>query len=116
MQRYEYDGKGQVIRSIDASGMVTETRYDNNGQTVQVSAMPSGQAQPDHHLCLRRRGPGAAGDRRRRATALRRSTAYAYDPSGLRLSTPWIRTVGADHALCYDANGNVVARTDAKGR
>ncbi|MCW7537066.1 polymorphic toxin type 43 domain-containing protein [Aquabacterium sp. A7-Y] len=126
---YRYDAKGQAVWMRDANGVWTQTEYDADGRVRAVVVDPkygpdwvSGTA-PDNPagLALRTEYAHDLGGRVLRVTegagsAQPQVTEYRYDVFGRRteeVAAPGsldLRTV-----YTYDENGNVTAKTDARG-
>ena len=115
--RYAYDGQGRQISTTDPGGVVTTMRYDGNGQLLET-VQDAGGLNLRTTYAWDARGlqlsvTEAAG------TADSRTTAYAYDVLGRRISETSDAGAGRMNlvtAYAYDANDNLVASTDAAGR
>ncbi|RQQ00438.1 LysM peptidoglycan-binding domain-containing protein [Burkholderia stagnalis] len=114
LTRYEYDAKGQIIRTTDPSGTVTETRYDLNGRAVTVIVDPSGLKlattfvyDATGNALTTIEGAGSTSQKTTRNTydGAGRLIERVVDPDGMKLTTRY----------AYDNVGNVVAETDASG-
>jgi|GEM_PF-1136118 len=112
---YSFDGKGLVIDTTDANGVVTRKEYDRDGRVTAVVIDPSGLAlrteyQYDSRGSAIRVTEGAG-------SANPRVTEYVYDTLGRRTSEivdPGSGKLNLTTSYQYDANGNVIRKTDAK--
>jgi YD repeat-containing protein len=112
--RYQYSEQGRVLVTTDANGIETRTTTDLRGAVVQIVRDPAGLGE---YTEFNYDGAGnklsvSRGYLRNGIATVANTTHYQYD--GLN------RLVGqsgsdADATYGYDANGNVVARTDGNG-
>ncbi|GAU06915.1 Rhs family protein [Burkholderia stabilis] len=112
--RYEYDAKGQQVRTTDPSGTVTDTHYDLNGRKLTVVVDPDGQKltttftyDGTGQVLTVTEGAGSATAKVTQNTydGAGRPIEQIVDPAGLKLTTR--------HA--YDSVGNLVSETNAAG-
>jgi YD repeat-containing protein len=120
---YSYDGQGRVLTQTDSNGVVTLTQYDNKGQVTSVTVDPSDNTigytglnlvtlysydSVGHTLSVTQ----AAG------TSSARTTKYVYDTLGRRIQEivdPGTGHLNLTTAYSYDANNNVVTKTEGLG-
>jgi YD repeat-containing protein len=109
---YVWDPKGQQIRSTDPSGIATEIEYDLNGQVTRRTVdSGTGRLNLSTVYSYDDRGKtltvtdAAGGVTQYFYDKLGRRNQERVDPTGLNLVTRYY----------YDANDNVVAKTDANG-
>jgi large repetitive protein len=109
--RYEYDAQGRQIKVTDASGRTTSMAYDTKGQLIEVVQDPNGLAlrttytwNHDGQQLSVTEGAGSASAR---------TVDYVYDGFGRRILE---NIAGLVTTYAYDANDNLVLRTDASGR
>ncbi|MEM8696559.1 MAG: LysM peptidoglycan-binding domain-containing protein [Pseudomonadota bacterium] len=118
--RYVFDGKGQTIRITDPDGRITELVHDREGRRIEQRIDPTG-------LNIRTNWVYDEGGRlishvEGFGTTDRLTNHYHYDAAG-RLTKQILdpNTPGNPNGqdietlFAYDANGNMVARTDAEG-
>jgi YD repeat-containing protein len=111
---YAYDGQGRQLTVTDATGRVTEMSYDREGRLLQTAQDPSG-------LNLRTVYSYDALGRQVRVvegaeTAAARTVDYGYDELGRRTSETVAKdTLNLTTSYTFDANDNLVTRTDALG-
>ncbi|AXQ28041.1 LysM peptidoglycan-binding domain-containing protein [Solimonas sp. K1W22B-7] len=128
---YEYDAFGQSIRTTDASGVVTETLFDKQGQVTAVIADVAGlklattyayvysAAAVGYKLTVKEGIPasGTSGAWNLTAPPLR-TTDRVYDKAG-RLITEIVDPAGGALQLTteytYDKNNNLVSKKDPNG-
>ncbi|MGH8049496.1 MAG: hypothetical protein ACREPB_02430, partial [Arenimonas sp.] len=111
-----YDGQGRQVKVTDASGRITTMSYDQEGRLLQTAQDPSG-------LNLRTSYSYDAAGRQvtvteGSGTSNSTTTQYNYDVFGRRDSEiidPGIGHLILSTGYLYDANDNVVQRTDATG-
>ncbi|KVT75692.1 hypothetical protein WT25_02040 [Burkholderia territorii] len=112
--KYEYDAKGQQVRTTDPSGTVTETHYDLNGRKMTVIVDPSGQKltttfayDGTGQVLTVTEGAGSATAKVTQNTydSAGRLIEQTVDPAGLKLTTRY----------AYDPAGNLVSETNAAG-
>ncbi|KER81216.1 hypothetical protein IA64_15700, partial [Xanthomonas arboricola pv. celebensis] len=112
--RYSYDGLGRQVRVVDPSGVISEFRYDLDGQLLESVLDPAGLAIKTTYswdeLGRQLSVTEAVG------TTAAKTTTYAYDAVGRRTR----EVVDASKlnlvtSYTYDANGNLVSRRDASG-
>ncbi|WP_196491728.1 LysM peptidoglycan-binding domain-containing protein [Burkholderia territorii] len=112
--KYEYDAKGQQVRTTDPSGTVTETHYDLNGRKMTVIVDPNGQRltttfayDGTGQVLTVTEGAGSATAKVTQNTydGAGRLIEQTVDPAGLKLATRY----------AYDPAGNLVSETNAAG-
>ncbi|OXI15699.1 LysM peptidoglycan-binding domain-containing protein [Burkholderia sp. AU15512] len=112
--RYEYDAKGQQIRTTDPSGTVTDTHYDLNGRKMTVIVDPNGQKltttfayDGTGQILTVTEGADSTAAKATQNTydGAGRLIEQVVDPAGLRLTTHYV----------YDPAGNLVSETNAAG-
>ncbi|MDQ1133914.1 YD repeat-containing protein [Pseudoxanthomonas winnipegensis] len=113
--RYTYDALGRALSVQDPRGTITRYRYDTRGQLLESVVDPDGLALRTTYtwdeLGRQLSVTTAAG------TASASTTSYTYDGAGRRTKqTEAAGKLNLVTAYVYDADGNVVARTDASGR
>jgi large repetitive protein len=110
-----YDGQGRTLTVVDASGRETRMTYDRKGNLTESLVDPTGLAlrttyswDRDGRQLTMTEGAG---------TAAARTVSYGYDRFGRRITeTVAPGTLDLVTSYEYDANDNVVRRTDASGR
>ena len=110
-----YDGQGRTLTVVDASGRETRMTYDRNGNLTESLVDPTGLAlrttyvwDRDGRQLTMTEGAG---------TAAARTVSYGYDRFGRRITeTVAPGTLDLVTTYDFDANDNVVRRTDASGR
>ncbi|KVG05594.1 hypothetical protein WJ24_26845 [Burkholderia vietnamiensis] len=112
--KYEYDAKGQQVRTTDPSGTIADTRYDPNGRKMAVIVDPDGRKLT---TTFTYDGTGevlTVTEGADSATAQVTQNTYdgagrlierTVDPAGLKLTTRY----------AYDSAGNLVSETNAAG-
>ncbi|WP_175875910.1 LysM peptidoglycan-binding domain-containing protein [Burkholderia sp. BCC0097] len=112
--KYEYDAKGQQVRTTDPSGTITDTHYDLNGRTMTVIVDPSGQKltttftyDGTGQVLTVTEGADSATAKVTQNTydGAGRLIEQIVDPAGLKLTTRY----------AYDPAGNLVSETNAAG-
>ncbi|QVN23622.1 LysM peptidoglycan-binding domain-containing protein [Burkholderia pyrrocinia] len=112
--RYEYDAKGQQVRTTDPSGTVTDTHYDLNGRKLTVVVDPDGQKlsttftyDGTGQVLTVTEGADSAAAKVTQNTydGAGRLIEQIVDPAGLKLTTHY----------AYDPVGNLVSETNAAG-
>ncbi|WP_185734241.1 LysM peptidoglycan-binding domain-containing protein [Burkholderia stagnalis] len=112
--RYEFDAKGQQIRTTDPTGVVTDTRYDLNGHAITVITDPNGLKlsttftyDATGKVLTTTEGAGTGSEKVTRNTydGAGRLIERTVDPAGLSIKTRY----------AYDGVGNMVAETNALG-
>jgi len=112
--RYEYDAKGQQIRTTDPSGTITDTHYDLNGRKMTVIVDPDGQKlmttfayDGTGQILTVTEGANSATAKITQNTydGAGRLIERIVDPAGLKLTTRY----------AYDPAGNLVAEINASG-
>ncbi|RQY32502.1 LysM peptidoglycan-binding domain-containing protein [Burkholderia stagnalis] len=112
--RYEFDAKGQQIRTTDPTGVVTDTRYDLNGHAITVISDPNGLKlsttftyDATGKVLTTTEGAGTASEKvtRNIYDSAGRLIERTVDPAGLSIKTRY----------AYDGVGNMVAETNALG-
>lgn len=112
--RYEYDPKGQQVRTTDPSGTVTDTHYDLNGRKMTVIVDPNGQKLTTNftydgtgQTLTVTEGAGSESAKVTQNTydGAGRLIERIVDPAGLKLTTRY----------AYDPAGNLVAEINASG-
>ena len=114
--QYQYDGQGRQLAVTDPSGRVVQYGYDREGRLKEVAQDPTG-------LNLRTQYTyDAAGSQvsvtEGAGTSAARTIQYGYDVLGRRTSEvvdPGAGKLNLTTAYTYDANDNVIRRTDANG-
>ena len=113
---YTYDGQGRVVAVTDPMGRITQQEFDREGRLLEVSHDPTGI-----NLVTR-----YTYDMTGRTIALtegvgtiaERTTMYEYDVLGRRIREvidPASGGLELETRYAYDANDNVISRTDANG-
>ena len=110
-----YDGQGRQIQATDASGVRSTLSYDRRGNLLEAILDPAGLAlrttytwDRDGRQLTMTQGAG---------TAAAMTIAYAYDAFGRRSTetvSPGVLNLITTYT--YDANDNVVSKTDASSR
>ncbi|KWO45612.1 hypothetical protein WT97_10815 [Burkholderia sp. MSMB1459WGS] len=112
--KYEYDAKGQQIRTTDPSGTITDTHYDLNGRKMTVIVDPDGLKlttaftyDGTGQILTVTEGVGSATAKVTQNTydGAGRLIEQIVDPAGLKLTTRY----------AYDPAGNLVSETNAAG-
>lgn len=112
--KYEYDAKGQQVRTTDPSGTITDTHYDLNGRKMTVIVDPNGQKLTTSftydgtgQILTVTEGADSATAKVTQNTydGAGRLIQQIVDPSGLKLTTRY----------AYDPAGNLVSETNAAG-
>ncbi|HDR9179635.1 TPA: LysM peptidoglycan-binding domain-containing protein [Burkholderia vietnamiensis] len=112
--KYEYDAKGQQVRTTDPSGTITDTHYDLNGRKMTVIVDPTGQKLTTTFTYDRTGQILTVTEGADSATAKVTQNTYdgagrlieqIVDPAGLKLTTRY----------AYDPAGNLVSETNAAG-
>ncbi|MBN3815101.1 LysM peptidoglycan-binding domain-containing protein [Paraburkholderia sp. Se-20369] len=112
--RYEFDAKGQKIRTTEPTGVVTDTRYDLNGRAITVIVDPNGlkltttftyDATGKVLTTTEGTGTESAKVTRNSYDGVGRLIERTIDPAGLNIATRY----------AYDGVGNMVAETNALG-
>lgn len=95
----QYDGEGNVVRTVNANGAATTTRYDPLGRQVAETNPVSGTALITYSATekVAEQAPGSG------------PTTYAYDAAGQRVQTT--DPTGGITAQAYDNVGNTTAIT-----
>ena len=101
---YEYDGRNQLIRHIDALGHETEYDYDRRGLLTSVTDALGFTTQTAYN---------SLGQPVQVTAADLATTQYIYDQAG-RL-TGIIDPLGEQRSVVYDKNGNAVELIDSLG-
>ncbi|NTZ06233.1 LysM peptidoglycan-binding domain-containing protein, partial [Burkholderia metallica] len=110
--KYEYDAKGQQVRTTDPSGTVTDTHYDLNGRKMTVIVDPNGQKlttaftyDGTGRVLTVTEGADSATAKVTQNTydGAGRLIEQIVDPAGLKLTTRY----------AYDPAGNLVSETNA---
>ena len=112
---WTYDGQGRQLTVTDASGVRTALSYDRKGNLIEAVLDPNGLAlrttyawDRDGRQLTMTQGAG---------TAAAMTVAYAYDAFGRRITeTVSPGTLNLVTTYAYDANDNVVRKTDASNR
>ncbi|TXI02313.1 MAG: hypothetical protein E6Q76_15660, partial [Rhizobium sp.] len=113
---YTYDGQGRRLDVTDASGRLTRMSYDREGRLTQVARDPNG-------LNLRTVTSYDAAGRvltvtEGYGTSAATTVQYAYDALNRRVAEtvdPGTGKLNLITRYAYDANDNLVTRTDALG-
>ncbi|WP_322081162.1 LysM peptidoglycan-binding domain-containing protein [Burkholderia sp. BCC1972] len=112
--KYEYDAKGQQVRTTDPSGTITDTHYDLNGRKMTVIVDPNGQKltttftyDGTGQVLTVTEGADSATAKVTQNTydGAGRLIEQIVDPAGLKLTTRY----------AYDPAGNLVSETNAAG-
>ncbi|MDN7677642.1 LysM peptidoglycan-binding domain-containing protein [Burkholderia cenocepacia] len=112
--KYEYDAKGQQVRTTDPSGTITDTHYDLNGRKMTVIVDPNGQKLTTSftydgtgQILTVTEGVDSATAKVTQNTydGAGRLIEQIVDPAGLKLTTRY----------AYDPAGNLVSETNAAG-
>ncbi|WP_080437956.1 LysM peptidoglycan-binding domain-containing protein, partial [Burkholderia ubonensis] len=112
--RYEFDAKGQQIRTTDPTGVMTDTRYDLNGRAITVITDPNGLKvtttftyDSTGKVLTTTEGAGTGSEKVTRNTydGAGRLIERTVDPASLNITTRY----------AYDGVGNMVAETNALG-
>ncbi|MGH8049866.1 MAG: hypothetical protein ACREPB_04315, partial [Arenimonas sp.] len=113
----QFDGQGRQIKVTDASGRITTMSYDQEGRLLTMAQDPSGLnliTQYAYDAAGRQvtvtEGAGSSNSK---------TTQYNYDVFGRRDSEiidPGIGKLVLSTNYLYDANDNVVQRTDGTGK
>lgn len=112
--KYEYDAKGQQVRTTDPSGTITDTHYDLNGRKMTVIVDPNGQKLTTSftydgtgQILTATEGVDSATAKVTQNTydGAGRLIEQIVDPAGLKLTTRY----------AYDPAGNLVSETNAAG-
>ncbi|MFZ5636354.1 MAG: putative Ig domain-containing protein [Pseudomonadota bacterium] len=112
---WTYDGQGRQLTTTDPSGVRTALSYDRKGNLIEAVLDPNGLALRTTYTWDRDGRQLSVTEGAGTAAAL--TVAYAYDAFGRRVSeTVSPGTLNLVTAYVYDANDNVVRKTDASGR
>lgn len=114
--QYSYDGQGRALEVVAPDGTITQTQFDREGRAVAVVRDVGG-------LALRTEYTWDATGRQLTVTegagaAAARTMAYEYDALGRRIREvldPGVGKLNIETLYAYDANDNLVARTNANG-
>ncbi|HBZ45914.1 MAG TPA: hypothetical protein DEO93_01030 [Stenotrophomonas sp.] len=110
--RYSYDGQGRQLSVTDPVGRITTYLYDGEGRLLETVQDPAG-------VNLRSAYTYDPVGNQVTVTVAGRTTAYSYDALG-RLSSqtvdPGAGGLALRTAYVYDANDNLIRRTDPDGR